>query len=183
MLEKRVVTSQSESEQISLVDRIATLPHKILEHHHLGELSQMLLHELGHNDTFGLKKAVYLVDNPDFDHLLGSAGFCEKECPLHKPNLWAEPNSFSSDMKDAHFHNDIRKFLRQSLKRQDINLNDARDIDELGRSMGLDNPQFFSWNMKHGNHGLLIFEKDQEMTPWHRRMFMNAAALLSLCGI
>nr|MCK4517686.1 hypothetical protein [Candidatus Babeliales bacterium] len=147
MLKQRVGTSQSESEQINLVDRIATLPHKILKHHHLGALSQMILHELGHNNCFGLKKAIYLVDNPDFDHLVGAAGFCEKECPLHQPDLWMKPDTFPGDMKDAHFHNDIRKFLRQSLKRQDINLNDARDVDELGKSMGLNDPQFFSWNM------------------------------------
>ena len=144
-----------------LVEHMSQLPHKILQHHYLEALPQIILHELGHNHTgFGFKRAVYLVDNPDFDHLVGSAGFCCEECKHHKENMWHEPHTFVEDMKEAQFHNEMRKIIRQSLKRKDIDLNNHNDVKELGRYLGFACPDSFSWNMKHGNHGILIFEKE-----------------------
>ena len=170
-------------EKIQIVERISHLPHRILQHHHIHGLAQLILHELGHAGCFGLKRAVYLIDNPDFDHLVGAAGFCHKECEFHKADLWKTPNSFAKDMKFAHFHNDMRQLALPSLKRKDINLHDADEVKVLGRWTGMDDPQSISWNMKHDNHGILIFEKDGDLTPWKQGLLRNAVALLSLCGI
>jgi len=170
-------------EQLQVVERISYLPHKILQNHHIHGLSQLILHELGHSNCFGLKRAVYLVDNPDFDHLIGAAGFCHKECEFHQPDLWKAPTSFAKDMKFAYFHNDMKKLVLPSLKRKDINLHDANEIKVLGQWTGMENPQSISWNMKHGNHGILIFEKDSDLSPWKQELLRNAVALLSLCGV
>lgn len=166
-----------------LMENIFRLPHKILQNYYVDALPQMTLHELGHKDCFDLKRAVYLVDNPDFDHLMGVAGFSKGECKYHKNNIWQEPCKFCDDMKPANFNNDVRKFLKQSLKRKDIDLNNADDVKELGRGLGLEDPHYFAWNMKHGNHGILIFDEDQTLCPWGRNLLVSAAALLSLCGI
>lgn len=170
--------------QHEIIYNLSHLPHRILQHYDIDGLSQMILHELCHKNNFGIPKATYLVDNPDFDHLIGAAGFHDKECHLHKKNLWEEPGSFLSDMKEATFHNDVRKFFKNSLKRRDINLDDSDEVRGLGHFMGMQNPKFFSWHMKHGNHGLFLFDNgDAEFPEWKQKLLRNVAAFLSLCSI
>jgi len=172
-----------ENERYRIVESMSRLPHKILKHHNLQFLSQILLHELGHDNCFGLKKAVYLIDNPDFDHLVGVAGFDKCECKYHKDDLWHAPDSFIDDMEHAQFHSNVIKIVKQSLSRKKVDLGKTDDFIKLGKIIGLEDPQFFSWDMKYGNHGILIFEQDRCLCPWSRHLLTNAAALLSLCGI
>jgi hypothetical protein len=167
-------------EYCKLIENLSSLPHRILQNHHLEALSQMILHELSHDQCFGLKRAVYLVDNPDFDHLVGAAGFSCDECALHKKDLWGSPESFVKDMKVAHFHNDVKTFIHHSLRKKDFDLNNAIEVKELGSFVGINNPQIVSWGMKHGNHGILMFESDKDIPEWRRQMLQNSVALLSL---
>ena len=170
-----------------LATKLSTLLHKILSFHEVDGLVQMVLHELGHKDSFNFSKAIYLVDNPDFDHLQGVAGYSYDECHFHKDNLWQAPDSFLKDMHDADYHHKIQDFLHSSLKRKDIDMNSSKEIHELGESLGLSKPEFFSWNMKYGNHGLLLFERndsieDPDTLSWKNSFLRNVAALLSFCG-
>jgi len=166
-----------------LVHNVTNLPHKIIKNYSLSELPQLVLHELGHENNFDFKRAAYLIDNPDFDHLIGVAGFCQHDCEHHKNDIWSEPKSFQKDMETAHFHSEMKRFLKNSLKRRDIDIHKSNEIKELGSAMGINNPEFLMWNMKHGNHGLLIFEKKSELCDFRKNMLSNASALLSLCGI
>ncbi|MCK4651021.1 hypothetical protein KAT08_02475 [Candidatus Babeliales bacterium] len=167
-----------------LTSYLSDLLHKVLRYHDVDGLPQMVLHEIGHKNGFGLKRATYLVDNPDFNHLLGVAGYCNKECCYHKDDLWKNPCSFVGDMKDAEYHNNVKSFLHDSLRKKEIDLKNPKDIKELGNDLGIDGPRFFSWNMKHGNHGLLIFENPEKpLDEWKEKLFSNIAALLSFCGI
>jgi len=166
-----------------LVDHLSQLPHKILQHHSLETLSQMILHELGHDAGFGLNRAIYLVDNPDFDRLIGAAGFSRDECRHHGEDIWQSPDAFASDMEQANFHDEVKKIFHTSFSRQNINLADSNDVRKLGHQVGMSSPQTFAWNMKHGNHGILVFEHDQALTPQSQELLANSAAYLSLCSI
>lgn len=167
-----------------LASNVSGLLHKVLNHYYIDGLAAILLHELGHDNAFKLNKATYLVDNPDFNHLLGIAGYDHEECHMHKDDLWLTPQSFLTDMKDAEYHNSVRSYLNNSLTRKDINLNDSRELEELGKNFGLSNPQFFSWNMKHGNRGFLLFEpKEPQNSSWKIGLLRNVVALLSFCAI
>ncbi|MBU1008196.1 hypothetical protein KKA53_03910 [Candidatus Dependentiae bacterium] len=170
----------SGGEQLRLVECLSHLPHKILQNHDLHGLPQLILHELGHHYCFGLTRAVYLIDNPDFDHLVGAAGFCHKECQLHNHDLWSAPNNFAKDMKLATFHNEMRRLVLPSFKRKDIDLHNASEVKSLGSSLGLENPDSVAWDMKHGNHGILLFESSMDFSSWKRELLKNAVALLSL---
>lgn len=172
------------SDDYRLASYLSGLLHKVLLYHDVDALSQILLHEIGHDDSFALNKATYLVDNPDFNHLLGVAGYDHHECNLHHEDMWEDPYSFAKDMKDAEYNNTVRSYLNDSLKRKDLNLNDASEVKELGKDLGIENPEFFAWNMKYGNHGILLFErKVEEDSSWRKNLLMNVAAMLSFCGI
>ena len=166
-----------------LVDLVTGLPRKILRYHNVDGLAQMVLHELGHDGGFGFQRATYLIDNPDFDHLRGVAGYSHQECKYHKDNIWDNPDCFRQDMEQAEFHNNVRSILNNSFKRNDINLDDADDVRELGSQLGMEEPSFFSWDMKHGNHGLFIYEKDDNICLWRHGLLKNISAMLSMCGI
>ena len=98
--------------------------------------------------------------------------------------MWEDPHTFEKDMKDAHYHNNVRAYLNNSFTRKDINLNSAREVEDLGKHLGIEAPEFFSWKMKHGNHGLLLFErKKDESCEWRKNLLRNVAGLLSFCGI
>ncbi len=173
------------SVEYRLVHNLSLLPHKILQFYDVDGLSQLVLHELCHESGFNLKRATYLVDNPDFDHLVGAAGFWHEECSLHDDDLWHNPYSFAKDMKKADFHNHVKNFFRNSLRRQDVNLNDAKEVLSLAKFMGMSTPAYFSWQMKHGNHGILIFEtgSKEDFPEWKRNLLKNYVALLSLCSV
>ncbi len=165
-----------------VVHAILQLPHKILSHHDVDDLAQLVLHELGHDAHFGLTKAAYLVDNPEFDCVKGVAGFCKNECGLHRENLWEAPHAFGLDMKDASFHNTMKNFVQDtSVRRREVDIHNPDDLAALGDRLGLKNPSFVTWNMRHGNHGILLFEEGQVICARRRDLLTHAAALLSLC--
>lgn len=184
------------SDDHRLAHHISAIVGKILKHHEADGLADLVLHDLCHDDCFDLKKAIYLVDNPDFDHLLGVAGFHCNECKLHKQDLWENPYSFISDMKDAQFHNHVKTILQGSLKRKDIDLGSTNDVKDLAKILGINSPDFLHWDLKHGNHGLLIFEapgrsnnevgvsdKFDKSSNWRKNLFSNIIPLLGFCGI
>ncbi len=171
------------SDDRTLVHRLTSLPRKILHHHEVEGLAELILHELGHESAFGLKRATYLVDNPDFDHLVGVAGFCKNECKFHQKDLWQDPHAFRKDMMQAPFRSLIKKLLKTSLHRREIDLEKSSDILELGKMMGMEKPHYLSWNLRHGNHGLFIFEKEKEIDEWQNNLLTNVASLLGLCSI
>ncbi len=165
-----------------MMEQLVALPQRILKHHEIDNLADIVLHSLSHNHCFGLKRATYLMDNPDFDHLKGVSSFTKEECSLHKDDVWQSPESFNQDMLSAEYHNKIRGYLKNSLKKKDIDLHNAQDIKDLGHDLGMENPSFHCWHMKHGNHGLLIFEKEKQLDLWQNYLLNNFSALLSMCA-
>ena len=181
-MSEKTLSEMLTSEDHGLTDVLSRLPHKILKNYDVDGLSEIVLHELGHDSCFGLKRAIYLVDNPDFNRLVGVAGFCRDECKFHKQNVWEDPRSFRTDMQQAQFHATVRTVLKDSLRRNEIDFHDSNDLKELGEQTGMKNPHTISWHMKHGNHGVLIVEKEKEISPWRESRLENATALLGLCG-
>lgn len=163
-----------------LLHTLIDLPHRILQSHDVDELSPMVLHELGHDHHFGLNKAVYLIDNPDFDCLRGVAGFCKDECKLHKANVWDQPHEFAKDMTSAQFHQQMKAFNDSSICRHHNNLAQEQ-LAALGEKLGIKNPSCCMWPMKHGNHGILIFEEHDNRLARQKNLIDKVTALLSLC--
>lgn len=174
----------------AFLQRLVGLPNKIVRHHDVHALPEIVLHDVAHADGLNLSRALYLVDNPDFNCIKGVAGFCKDECSLHKQNIWDDPNSFSSDMQQAKFCSDARgvcgrSFVKCTDHNRQIATDGGVDHDEivnLGRKLGMQNPSFVSWPMRHGNHGILLFEagtgNQEKMCD---QVLEHCGSLLSLC--
>lgn len=173
---QRVVSMGEWGSADRVVHNLLHLPHKIQRHHDIDDLAHLLLHDLGHDDHFGLNRAIYLVDNPEFNCLKGVAGFHKGECALHQEDVWENPDSFANDMKDAQFHQTMKEFSQEASVRHCA----PEDLVKLGTRLGLKNPSFFTWNMRHGNHGILLFEEEYTCAR-KRDLLQHAASLLSLC--
>ena len=170
-------------EQRTFFDHLTALPRKILQHYEVGELPQIVLHQLCHPQCFSLKKAAFFIDNPDFDRFVGLAGFSHDECQYHQDDVWASPEQFQQDMKSASFNNEVKNLFYGSLSCSGDELAHSKAVKEACSSLDIQNPNVFTWNMKHGNHGILVFETEEEVTEDTQKMLGEAASLLSFCPL
>jgi len=168
-----------------LVHSLLSLPQKIIRHHGVSGLAQLVLHELAHDHNFKLKKAIYLADNPEFDHLLGVAGYSQDDCGLHAADVWQNPEKEISSINESLYSKNIKNFLQKSMKAQHLDFHNKEEIEGVGKQLGIEKPQFLSWDLKHGNHGLLIFEyaDSSSLDLLRQKLFTHAAALLGFCPI
>ncbi len=168
-------------EDRSLISAVVSLPQRILAYHNLEGLTDLVLHELAHEECFGFKQALYLVDNPDFDQLVGRAAAHEDECEDHKKNMWETPKSFAEDVGKGEFHRKVRGISEKSFTRGvDDNNAHIKQFSAFGSDLGMEHPHAIVWNIKHANRGVLLFEKRKELTPWHMGVLSKVVALLGL---
>ena len=169
-------------EYSNCLDSVLHIPHKILKYHDVDHLPQLVLHHLGHEKCFDFTKAAYFVDNPDFDHFVGVAGFSKDELSRYHDNLWDDPHIAGASIKKIAFSDQVGNILRASFKKKHIDFHNDKEVKSLGKELGMSNPQFVSWDMKHGNHGLLIFE-GRELSDKIRKVLEQAVAFLGFCPI
>ena len=150
--------SQSERKQ-RIAHLLSSLPRKILGLYDRENVIEFVLHELGRQDCFDLEKAAYVVDNPDFDCLKGVAGFLRPEAYDLKCDIWSDPDSFSNHMKQSQYNNTVRCYQRESCLKKGRKSNQI--VEEIAHDLGFEHPSFYSWDMKHDNHGILLYEKSE----------------------
>ncbi|MFC1854263.1 hypothetical protein ACFLY6_00130 [Candidatus Dependentiae bacterium] len=160
-----------------LVDGILALPHKIVQNHHVDGLAQLVLYDISNPGRFGLKKAAYLVDNPDFDCLHGIAGFHHGEFEAPPDDVWKNPVESAKTMNDLTFNKNVRSFKSCSLNRQ------KSDHSKILSEFEIENPSTIGWPMKYGNHGIFIYESRDDVCVWRKSVLASIVALLGLCAI
>jgi hypothetical protein len=171
-----------DSHEGQLVSRLLDLPHKILSYDDLDGIQQLVLYELAHDQSFGLSKASYLIDNPEFNCLKGVAGYDKTECAAGAgKNPWDDPKGFIDAMKDGKFHQQVASFMHTSLARTSQADLDNDAIAQLSKKIGMDNSSFVTWPMRHGNHGILLFEEGEVPQERRRELLQHFVALLGLC--
>lgn len=162
---------------------LSCLPKRILALHSLDNISEFVLHGLCNKDCFNLYKAAYFVDNPDFDFIKGVAGFSKDEGDLEWDNIWEDPESFTLFTKSLPFNKRVRTFGTNSIKRKNNNTYDNL-IKNIADNIGFDKPSYCLWDMKHFNHGILVYEKvDNENLALFDEHFIDSLHLLSFCPI
>ena len=163
----------------AILNHLTTLPKKVLSLHNSEKVSEFVLHDLCAHECFDLQKAAYLVDNPDFDCLKGIAGFDAQEA-FSADTIWETPELFIEHMQGAHFNQKVRSILKPSSKRS--KQSDQEMTQMLGHYLGLPQPTYCSWAMKHDNQGILIYEahNSELITP---DLMTNGACLLGFCPV
>jgi len=157
------------------------LPRKMVSIHGRKNAPEFVLYELCHPHCFNIKKAAYFVDNPDFDYLKGVTGICHHESQLLENNIWQDPDAFTQKMNKSEFNNRVRCIERKSIHKNHIPLDTL--VHEISKELHLDKPCCYQWEMKHDNHGILVFEEPENETDLHKEYLSNGVYFLSFCPI
>lgn len=160
---------------------LSCLPKKILAMHPKENITEFVLYDLCHERCFDIAKAAYLVDNPDFDCCKGIAGFSRSHGYAQQEDIWQDPQTFTLFMRSCPFNQQVRSFESQSIARNGMNEKEmlARIADELA----LSSPGYVFWNMKHDNHGMLIFENGNGQMDELEEHLSNSVHLFGFCPI
>ena len=161
----------------NLLRQVTQIPTRILRNHDLHGLAGLLLHHLCSGECFNLSKAAYFVDNPDFDQLVGVAGFSRDEAA--QGDVWEKPAQQVVQVEEGAFHRTVRGMHHVSITRKGEEAGKSPQVQLIAKELGIENPQIYSWEMKHGNHGVLLY--DGSAQEWEAQDLYNAASLLSFC--
>ena len=156
------------------------LPQQMLMLHEVDNVTEYVLHSLCDEDCLDLSKAAYFIDNPDFDCLKGIAGF-NKEDDIHTCNtVLSNHQEFNDYVGTCEFNKQERNITVPSAHRRKDS--EEKIVLYLAGLLGIANPAYYHWNVKHGNHGLLIFEQDEqeEQSP---QEFLTGLTLLGFCPV
>lgn len=164
----------------TMLNYLSHLPRKMLLLHDIDAIAELVLHELCSERCFNLNKAVYFIDNPDFDCMKGVAGFSRDEAFNHGAGMWDDPHAFTQYIKDAPFNKKVRSMQRCSMKRNETADNDM--MRSLAEECAITSPQCHVWDMKHHNRGVFIYEKPTDECDVDEYI-QNGVCLLSFCPV
>jgi len=164
----------------SVLMALSHLPRKMVSIHGQENASEFVLHDLCAANCFGLQKAAYFIDNPDFNCLKGVAGYNHENRYPGEDIYWNECDNFSCHMQDCSFNQNVRTMIRPSHKKNGIA--SEKIVDEIAKQLEFNNPSFYTWGLKHDNSGLFIYETHAE-TPELDEHMKNGLHLLSFCPI
>ncbi len=145
-----------------ILQHLDALRKNIVRHHNLTNLSEFVLHDLCTGPCFSVNKAAYFVNNPDFKFLRGIAGYVSDESSLVS-NPWENQKDFISFMQSSKFNQKVRSSHHDYFDEiSDIN---EGLIRKFADDLEIEKPAYHVWNLKHDNHGLLIYESiaDEEL--------------------
>lgn len=162
-----------------VLDRLCCLPQKMLALKNNDNVSEFVMYELC-SHCFGINRAAYFVDNPDFNCLKGVAGYSREEPFEIKEDIWANPKSFSDYMQKAEFNQQVRKFQHPSVKKHERS--DDEIVEEIAKTLGLGQHGYYAWDMKHDNHGIFVYEKSDEVLC-DEDYLKSGLSLLGFCPV
>jgi hypothetical protein len=161
--------------QYALSYHLHTLPRKMVQLHGQENVADFVMHELCSSSCFNLTKAALFIDNPDFDWFKGITGFHKHEsCQL--TDIWQESKNFTKHMEQSAFHQQVRSIHRPSTSH---NINSI--VDDIVTIIDLQNPVCCTWQMRHDNTGILIYEQPEEKIESHD--MLNGLSLFAFCPI
>ena len=166
--------------QIDLLSHLGNSSKNMVAHHHRDNLSEFVLHDLCSDQGFKIRKAAYLINNPDFLCLKGVAGYYQPE--MFTSVTWVNPKEFTSHMQKAAFNQHVRSYIDSSLP--DINSKDfsKKQLRKLVDFLEIEDAAYHTWQSKHNNQGLFIFEKPHDITNTQDHLY-NFLHTLSFCPI
>jgi len=160
---------------------LANLPRKILSLYDVDNITEFVLHDLCHEHCFNLNKAAYFVDNPDFDCMKGVVGFSRDQLYEDYESIWQKPDLFSDHMHASEFNKKVRDTYRCSMQKSSDSNKDLATT--MARELNFKNHVVCTWNTKHHNHGLVIYEKADVGETFADDYILNGLSFLSFCPV
>ncbi len=139
-----------------LLQHLGNLRKMIVHNHELDNLSDFVLHDLCTGPCFDVGKAAYFVNNPDFKILHGITGYHKQESHAQLHDVWNNQKQFIASMQDSNFNKKVRDNRHENFERGKNS--EKYMIDKLADKLEINNPLYHVWNLKHDNHGVLIYE-------------------------
>ena len=164
-----------------IVDSLRRLPRKMLQLHGRDNVTDFVLHELCSKDCFNMPRAAYFIDNPAFNCLKGVVGVSTAEL-VSPGNIWDNPDVIQQ-IAQSSFNQKVRSFTYDSRKARGHS--EQAMAETIAQELGLSDYGFYSWDMKHDNHGFLVCEKDSGAQDSHATedVIVDGLCLLSFCPI
>lgn len=167
------------ADQNKFLLNLLQLPQHILKNSHTSGMVDLILGHLASKECFNLKKAAYLLDNPEFNCTRGICGV--ETCGLEEviENPWNCVEEAINQVSNQEFNKKIKCFTTNSLKNKKGKPCSEEEIIEFGRKhLELENPMFIEWTGRHGNHGLLFCEPLESASLEEKMQFLKDTAVL-----
>ena len=169
--------TKNNSNEAAMLHKFGKFSRNMIDNHHLENLSEFVLHDVCSDDEFGIEKAAYLVHNPDFNCVKGVAGFHRQES--FNSSSWNDHKAFTSHMKQADFNQLVRAYSQENFNHKEIS---DQHIEQFAEALQIVDPAYHTWNAKHNNQGLFIFDgsANSQALKSHLQHFLH---MLSFCPI
>jgi len=164
--------------QQAILESLSRLPEYLIKHHEEQRLADLVLHHMCKDDCFGLQKAAYLVNNPDFACLKGVSGWHREDMPVDSC-AWAGQDIVLSHLERSSFHKNIQNIQACALDHKV----DDNELQDLAREIGFENPRYIIFPIKHGNEGIFLYEKMHTDAHELTSVITRGACYLGLCPV
>lgn len=154
------------------------LPQQILSLSGTENMTEYVLHSLCEEGCLNISKAAYFIDNPDFDCLKGVAGYNKDEETYTCDTVMGA--DFKEHMDKCAFNKKVREMSFPSPRR--VGEEHERHVDRLANLLGIQSPVFHTWNIKHDNYGLLIYEIEK-LDDSNKNEFLEGLSILGFCPV
>jgi hypothetical protein len=157
------------------------LPKQILTLHEIDNVTEYVLHSLCQEGCLNFSKAAYFIDNPDFNFLKGIAGFDKDDEIYTCESIIAEDGSVFTERNNCSYNQKVREITISSPKRNGEP--HEKMLEKLVEVLDMSNPSYHSWNIKHDNFGLLIYECSNELDQKLHEEFLHGLSILGFCPV
>jgi hypothetical protein len=163
-----------------LLSTVGSLFKNIQASDHHDHVADFVMHQLCNESGFNLNRAAYLVDNPDFDCVQGVTGYCKDEMGKKSFDIWKNKPAFEQHVCASRFNQDVKNFKHTSVLRSGQPHADA--VHAIADTLHIDNPAYYTWDMKHDNHGIFVYQK-QDVPGAALDHLQDTVCLLGFCPL
>ena len=157
------------------------LPQQILSLHHIDNATGYVLHSLCDEGCLNLSKAAYFIDNPDFNCLQGIAGFSKDEEIYTCEKVLHDDGHFQDHIGRCAYNNKVRTVSVPSSRRNGETTEQL--IARLADVLDMENPSCHTWDIKHDNFGVLIFERSDAADKQLHEEFLHGLSILGFLPV
>lgn len=178
---RKALSNMENTLSYTISDTLSRIPKKILNNKNNPHLYEYILYEIAHEKCLNFSEIAYFIYNPDFHLCKGISGMkCDelKESYDSDIDQWDESPKFQSIINKSNYNATIKSTEFCTLHDQGID----SIVNEIKKSLNIDQIDYFHWNTTNNNIGILIYAKKNH-DEIAKNILEDATALLSFCPI